>query len=369
MLNSQSFSIAPLIKIDDILNTLTSSEASGLVVDGYVRAQAFNFLELDRHPAFAIALVTHSYQLWVNILETSDKQYWLQEQGTGLAVFEPTFACGATTIYQWTPGPNLRRQFPSPTPSGHAWQRFQNESQLLDFLVASERPKTYLDWVARQKKVYAEPTVLAEGRLANTTVEKAMIFSRGDGCAFCGSPAPAYAGTTICNGKLFLQLPVCTTHLEYAKDAPTILSVLAELLYAEIDLPLLQKYDYIPDEYVSPIINFIAGKLTAVASKPEKRKNGWYAVLSRPSGWSWAIRLRALSDYAYMLLDPKKNERHRVDSATHHPEVPYGPSHQHSRPNSKKDHVSPSFAYGLPLFDVTLLNQIVSRYEQGVGLS
>jgi len=369
MPNFQNPSIAPLIRIDGMLNTLTPSEATGPVVDGYVRTQAFNFVDLERHPDFVIALVTHNHQLWANILAASDKQFWLQEEGTGLALFEANSACGATTIYQWTPGPNMRRQFPCPTPPNYAWQYFESESHLLDFLVTSERPKKYLNWVAHQNKVYAEPTVLAEGRLANTAVEKAMIFSRGDGCVFCGLPAPAYAGTTICDGKLFLQLPVCKTHLEYAQGAPTILSVLAELLYAEIDLPLLQKYDHIPDEFISPIINFLAGKMAATASQPEKRKNGWYSVLTRPSGWSWSVRLRALNDYAYMLLDSQKKERHRIDSAPDHPDVPYGPSHQHSRPNSKKDQVSPSFTYGVPLFDVKLLNEIVSRYEQGVGLS
>ena len=230
----------------------------------------------------------------------------------------------------------------------------------------SDRPERYSEWVARQQKVLAVPTELAEGRLANTTVEKAMIYSRGDGCVFCGSPAPGFAGTTICEGKLFLQLPVCPTHLEAAKAAPTVLSVLAELLHAQIDLPLLQKYDHIPDEYVVPIINFIAEKLATTASRPEKRKNGWHTTLARPSGWQWVLRLRALHDYAYMLLDPNKKEQHRIDSAPDHPDVPFGPSHQHDRPNSKKERVSPSFTYGIPLFDVVLLNEIVTRFEQKV---
>ncbi|MGX0137979.1 hypothetical protein [Cupriavidus metallidurans] len=312
--------IAPLMNIDGMLKTLTPSEATGLVVDAYVRAHAFNFVDIDRHPEFIVALVTHNEQLWGNILKASDRQCWLHEEGTGFAIFEPNAACGATTIYQWTPGPNRRRRFSRPQPDGYAWQCFDSEPQFLSFLRDSDRPEIYSEWVMHQNKIHAVPTELAEGRLANTTVEKAMIYSRGDGCAFCGSAAPAYAATTICDGKLFLQLPVCQTHLEYAKAAPTVLSVLAELLYSQIDLPLLQRHDHIPDEYVVLIVNFLAGKLAATASQPEKRHNGWHTVLTRPSGWRWVLRLRALHDYAYMLLDPNKKERHRIDSAPDHPD-------------------------------------------------
>jgi len=357
--------IAPLINVDRALNGLTLSEATGEVVDAYVRSYAYNFVEIDRHPTFVIALVTHNEQLWENILKASDQQCWLREEGAGLAIFEPNTACGATTIYQWTPGQSLRRRFSTPYPSGYAWRHFNSESDLLHSLRSSDRPDAYTTWVSHQQKVQALPTELAEGRLANTTVEKAMIYSRGDGCVFCGKDAPSYAGTTICDGKLFLQLPVCKTHLEHTKTAPTILSLLAELLHAAIDLPLLQKFDHIPDEYIAPVIEFLAQKLMAEASPSEKRRNGWHSVLTRQSGWSWVVRLKALDDYAYMLLDPNNKERHRIDSAPDHPDVPFGPSHQHSRPNSKKDNVSPSFTYGVPLFDVVLLNNIASKYEQG----
>jgi hypothetical protein len=321
-------------------------------------------VDLDRHPAFIIGLVTRTEQLWRNILNSSDQNFWINDEGIGIALFEPNADCGATTIYKWDPIQSQLHQSGGPQPSNFRWQNYESGIQLMRMLLNSDRPNKYISWLSKTQKILSLPMQLAEGRLTNTTVEKAVIYSRGDGCVFCGMTASAYAATTICGGKLFLQLQVCEDHLKQANAAPTVLSVLAEVLHAQIDLPHLQKFDHIPDEYVGSIIKYLADGLMSSASVPEKRKNGWHSTLTRPSGWSWVVRLHALNDYAYMLFDKNEKQRHRIDSAPHHPEIPFGPSHQHFYPGTKREISSPSFTYGVPLFDVISLNDIVTQYER-----
>ncbi len=356
-------SLSPLIGIDSSLKTLPRHEVTALIADAYVVEHSFNFIKMDRSVPFVISLVTHDEHLWLQLLAACQWPCWMRREGCGVAVFEPDSTCGATRVYQWTPQEGQRRCYPTPQPADVAWKSVDSEAQLIALLDLQDRPKKYEEWVMHQTKTLAMPTQLADGRMANTTVERSIIMSRGDGCAFCGQPAPGYVGTTICDGKLFIQLPACSQHVAESKAAPTVLSLIADLLHAQIDLPALWKFDHIPDGHIAPIVSYLAPRLGEKASEPERRKNGWHTTIARPSGWSWILRLRALHDYAYMLLDTKWEERYRIDSAPDHPEVPFGPSHQHSKPNSNKDQVTPSFTYGVPLFDIVSLNRIAEQHE------
>lgn len=355
--------LSPLINIDTRMNTLQQHEVTASVVDAYVVAYAFNLVEMERSVPFVLSLVTHNEDLWLKLLEACGWACWMRREGCGVAVFEPDSTCGATRVYQWTPQRDQRKYYPGPHPVSIAWKVVDSETRLIALLDSQDRPKKYEEWVAHQTQALALPTQLAEGRIANTTVERSIVISRGEGCAFCGQSAQGYVGTTICDGRLFIQLPACPQHVVESKEAPTVLSLIAELLYAQIDLPVLWKLDHIPNEYIPSIVSFLATRLGERATEPEERKNGWHATIIRASGWSWILRLRALNDYAYMLMDPKGNQRHRIDSADDHPEVPFGPSHQHLAPGSKKDQVAPSFTYGIPIFDVVSMNRIAEQYE------
>lgn len=356
-------SLIPLINIDHILNTLPRDETMGHVADAYVAMYSFNLVDMERSPPFVISLVTHDEGLWLQLLRASRWSCWLRREGWGVAVFEPDSASGATRVYQWTPQRGQRCCFQAPRPADIAWKIVDSEAQLVALLNSQDRSQKYQEWVTQQTKVLAMPTQLAEGRMANTTVERTIIMSRGDGCAFCGQDAPGYVGTTICDGRLFIQLPACSQHVAESKAAPTVFSLIGELLHAQIDIPFLWKLDRIPDQYIAPIVSYLATRMGEKASEPEERKNGWHTTITRPSGWSWTLRLKALHDYAYMLFDPTGKQRHRIDSAPDHPEVPFGPSHQHLKPNSKQDRVTPSFTYGIPLFDIVALNRIAEDLE------
>jgi len=356
-------SLSPLISIDTSLKALPRHEVTAAVADAYVAAYAFNLVEMERSVPFIISLVTHDEDLWLQLLVACQWTCWLRSEGCGVAVFEPDSACGATRVYQWTPHPGQRRLYPAPHPANLDWKAVDSETQLIALLDLQDRPKKYEEWAAHQAQTLALPTQFAEGRMENTTVERSIVMSRGDGCAFCGQPAPGYVGTTICNGKLFVQLPACPQHVAESKAAPTVLSLIAELLHAQIDLPVLWKLDHIPDECIAPIVSFLASRLGEQATEPEERKNGWHATIKRVSGWSWILRLKALHDYAYMLMDPQGNERYRIDSAPDHPEIPFGPSHRHSAPRSKKDQITPSFTYGIPLFDIASLKRLAEQHE------
>jgi hypothetical protein len=64
-----------------------------------------------------------------------------------------------------------------------------------------------------------------------------------------------------------------------------------------------------------------------------------------------------------MLFEPGvKDERYRSDSAPDHPELNFFPVHEHSKPNKKKDTVTPSYLYGHPLFDLKRFKAIGEKF-------
>ncbi|MBU6955450.1 hypothetical protein [Hahella sp. HN01] len=190
-----------------------------------------------------------------------------------------------------------------------------------------------------------------------------MLVTKGNGCAVCGASAGHHATTTLSQFRtVMLSISLCGPHKLEATEYPCILKFFGTLFLLNIDIPDLIKLDHIPDEFISPISDIIASKLNANFNKPVKRNRGWEIRFTMQDGWSWLLRLNTLTDYAYMLFTPSTKQVHRIDSANDHPEVPFGPDHQHFYPKSKRESIEPSFSYGIPLLDFPLLEKSKAYY-------
>ncbi len=228
-----------------------------------------------------------------------------------------------------------------------------------------ENTLIFKNWLEHQERINNKPTEFAEGRLSNTSVDQVRIFTRGNGCVICGGYSNHHATTTLSSERTTqITLSLCDEHILEVKEYETILSFLGSLFYLNIDLPGLKKFDRLPNELIPSISEVISEQINAKLIEKVEEKNGWKLKFQMEDGWYWILRLRSLYDYAYMLFDQDKKQRHRIDSADHHPEVPYGPAHQHYNSTNKKKHrIEPSFTYGIPFFDFPLLIQTREKYE------
>lgn len=350
--------LTPLFNVDSALHPLTEAEISAEVIDARICMLSFkNFDFIERMLPHVLEVCTHSEESWRKLVALADKRYWLRSQEEGVLVFEPNRDCGCLRTYRFR---GNHRQTLANHPDA-SWTFIKNEQTLYEVIDSPAFRVVYSAWVDHQNRVMKMPTVLVTGRLENTSVEKAVIFSKGNGCVVCGATATAYAATTMGtpSSALMIQLPVCTIHLESAKSHPTIFSFLVQLFQMSLDVPDVMRRDSISDELVPVVHNLASEGLSATPGGAELRERGWHLWMNLPSGWCWLLRLNTFADYSYMLFEPgMKVQRYRADSAPHHPEQPFFPNHEHSRPDHKRDEVAPSFLYGHPLFDLKRLKAV-----------
>ena len=288
----------------------------------------------------------------------------MKSEGRGWAVFYPNQDCGYTRIYRFKPSKNLDIRRDYPWEEG-IWKHIQSEVSLMNILSTTEYCTIFERWKEHQLKVNSSPTQFAEGRLENTIVDKAILVSKGNGCAVCGGLSNSHATTTLSEERtVMLSISLCENHRLEADEYPCILNFFGTLFSLHIDIPDLIKLDHIPDTLITPLADIIAAHLNAQFDKPEKRENGWNIKFKMQDGWVWRLRLKTLANYGYMLFSPNDIQIHRIDSANHHPDVPFGPSHQHSNIKTERESIEPSFSYGIPLLDFPLLEKIKNYYSQ-----
>ena len=353
----------PLINIDTALSTLSEREITAEVIDAYVCAHAYkNFDGVEKRLPFVMELCTHSHATWQKLIAAAPHRYWDHQRRHGVLVFDASVECGFTRTYRYRPTSGGRHELGDES----RWTSLRDEDALYDVLNTVGAKAIFDAWIKHKDSVTELPTEFVTGRLNNTSVEKAVIFSKGDGCVVCGMKATCYAATTTGTSAaaLLVQLPVCQEHLATARAYPTIFQFLVSLFQLQVDWTEVQKWDAIPDNLVPIVHQLVASELGAqVSSRPEKRDRGWHLVMTLPSGWYWLLRLNSFTDYAYMLFEPnRKPERYRADSAKDHPELKFFPDHEHSRPEHKKDKASPSFLYGHPLFDLKRLKAVGVKF-------
>jgi hypothetical protein len=240
---------------------------------------------------------------------------------------------------------------------------FYDEQALSRAIQTDATIQKFRNWRDEQSRLYAAPTQMAEGRISNTAVERAVILGRGKGCIVCGAPATRYAHSTVGSDvAVMFMLQLCVPHLEEVQSHPSVLAFMNALFSMGMDLSSLIKTNSIPTELIDPLAEYMRTNLGATSVGRDDRGNGIRLSFAYPSAWRWTLRLKSLTDYAYVLMDPSGNHRTKIDSAPHHPDVPFGPDHWHVNATKKveRDTILPSFTYGLPLFDFALLNRIAS---------
>ncbi|MFZ6750082.1 hypothetical protein [Undibacterium sp. Ren11W] len=342
----------PLFNIDSALTPLAEPDVTASIIEARVSSLAFrNFDFMERQLPFIIECCTYNAKYWFRLAEACDQIYFIRHQASIVLVFPQTSDCGCIRTYRFRPNGTVQL----PPTSIERTLNLSNEETLYEILDTPSNRYIFNVWHNYMIKATELPTELVTGRMANTSVDRAMIFSKGAGCVVCGDAAKCYAATTIGNidNAFMVQLPVCSTHLDDAKRHPSIFMFFASLFGIELEWDELEKLPLIPDNVIPLVSTTVAAELGGVIGKVEKRERGWHIWIELESGWKWLLRLSSFSDFAYMLYEPGvKDERYRSDCAPDHAELKFFPVHEHSAPNKKKDAVSPSYLYGHPFFDL-----------------
>lgn len=353
----------PLLSIDNNYTAIKDSEVTGKVIDSYICVMSLNMLDIPKRKEHILELVTNKMSYWERLIIEANELFWLKNEGRGWAVFFPNQDCGYTRIYRFKPSKvhDIRREAPWELGS---WKEISSETSFLNILDSIEYSAIFNHWKDHKVKINSIPTEFAEGRLSNTTVDKAIIVTKGNGCAVCGKHSNHRATTTLSKySTVMLNISLCEEHREEASEHPCILTFFGSLFFLNLEIPDLIKLDHIPDELINPISDIIASNLNAQFEAPEKRNRGWHVRFKMQDDWVWLLRLNTLTDYAYMLFNPSNKQVHRIDSADDHPDVPFGPDHQHFNPKTKRESIQPSFSYGIPIFDFPLLQKSKRHYE------
>ncbi|MFD3306601.1 hypothetical protein [Alteromonas macleodii] len=353
----------PLINIDSSMYALEESVVSSEVIDTYVSMYSLNMLDVEKRFEHLLELVTSNPRFWQRLVVGADRHFWVKSSNYGIVVYNPNVDCGFTRTYRYkgfTEEGNL-----SSLSSNIDWTIIDSERTLISMLNTVDASSIFKAWRDHRLAANALPTEFAEGRLDNTDVDRAWIVTKGDGCVICGKHASHQARTTLSeHSTLMLALNLCEEHQLEAQKHPCVLVFFGTLFALQIDLGDLIKLDHIPDFLIDPLCEMIASHLQAKCQMAEKRKRGWHIEFLMSDGWYWILRLNNFSDYAYLLFNPKEKLMHKIDSAAHHSEVPFGPDHQHFKASGKQKIITPSFSYGIPMLDFPLLLKSREHYSE-----
>ncbi|MFJ2994940.1 hypothetical protein [Pandoraea sp. NPDC087047] len=352
---------SPLFNIDKQLQEVGLADSAGVSIDNFLATLSYNFVEYIKQPEWLWQQVTYSSRIWDAVRHDADRRIWLAYESVELAVYGARENCGFIRTYRYRGSPKA-----AGVPSEQAFMRgaveiFNDEYSLINSLQTESTIQFFRQWRDEQTRRYAAHTKMAEGRISNTSVEKTYIIGSGEGCLVCGKPATRYAHSTVgSNAAVMFMLQLCAQHQEEVQAHPSVLAFMNIVFSMGLDLSNLVKATSIPKELIDPLAEYLRASLGATTVARDDRENGVHLTFAYPSGWQWKLRLQSFTDYAYVLMDPSGEHRAKVDSAAHHPDVPFGPDHWHVNATKKvkRDTILPSFTYGLPLFDFTLLNRI-----------
>lgn len=351
----------PLINIDSSLNALADHKVTGRIIDARVSMHSFRtFDEVPKRLPHVLELCTGKEHFWRELILVAAKRYRVKSTGQDVLLFEQSLDCGFIRTFRFRP------ELPWASGAadlgvGHEWITLANEDVLYNMLDGGAAKAVHKAWNDQKTRATDLPTEFVNGRLVNTTVDRAVILSRGDGCVVCGSKASCYAATTVgeIQTPVLIHLPMCPEHLADAKAHPTIFHFLVELLQQSIKLPDVTMLPNIPDDLVGVVHRLAALELGAAEGDAKKESRGWELWMSLPSGWRWLLRINSFADYCYLLFEPNQQKPvYKADSAPHHQELKFFPNHEHSRPDRGSDRVAPSFLYGHPLLDIKRLRAV-----------
>jgi hypothetical protein len=356
----------PYIAIDSNYKVLENESVTAEVIDSYIQMMSMNMLDVEKRIEHVLELITYRMDFWERLIDGADSLLWIKSKGYGWAMYKQNYGCGYIRLYRLKPSPKTDHRRDSPWELGD-WTVLSSELELFSLIDSQETSFVFNAWKSHQLKVLDIPTQLAEGRLANTSVEKVIVASKGNGCAICGEKATHRAATTMGDESVvMIEISLCEAHGYDANEHPCVLAFFGTLFFLNLEIPDLLMLDHIPDDLIEPIFSIISSNLDATFTPPKKGNNGWETRFVMKDGWCWLFRLKNLKSYAYMLFNDANKQVHRIDSAPDHPDVPFGPDHQHINPIKKNHQIEPSFTYGIPLFDFPLLRKSKNMHQNSL---
>lgn len=182
------------------------------------------------------------------------------------------------------------------------------------------------------------------------------IFLNSPGCLICGGANYAMMTSTMNSGVgLMIGFNLCPKHIAEAGGSGSLIEYLARRF--DVESPVhVQPLD--PKSHFAMILAWLPGAISATVEKIGDRT----LTLLRRSKFKLIVRLDSLSNYAYVIKNPKDEEVARFDSADHH-QVSYGPDHLHANLPENKS-VRPSFTTGTPMIDVNAILAVLEIKER-----
>jgi hypothetical protein len=249
-----------LFNVDSSLAPLTEAEVNAAIIDARVSMLSFkNFDFMEKRLHFVLECVTYTHSYWLSLAKACDQSFTIRRDGSTILVFPQTVDCGCIRTYRFRPS-SAGRLPHNLTVEARA---LPNEEALYELLDTLSARQVFDAWHQAKTKATDLPTEFVEGRMTNTSVDRAMIITRGDGCVVCGTEALSYAATTIGDAEhaVMVQLPVCSAHLAEAKSHPSTFAFLASLFHLSYDWGELEKLPHIPDALVPSLHTAVAEEL------------------------------------------------------------------------------------------------------------
>lgn len=355
-----------LFSIDSTIEEHGLEFTRGSQVDSFFVCTLVNALDHPRRFIGAFELITENPLLWLMIAKDAAYLHDLPPEDILIAEFPPDTDLPLHRLYCYRYGrqPRVSREaLTTMMTSAAATTSVLGLTVRYNSRADVERARA---WEEALRKDLAPATLLAEGRIQNTTVDQVrVLYRRGAGCVLCGATAKGYVGSTVgWPSSILFVANTCEAHQAVAKSHPSILHFIFQLFELKLDLRTILKSPSIPDNVTPFLRDVISHKLNAAFIDQTIKKGQTTLTFRRKSGFRVILRLRTLMNYAYMLDTPDGGPYRRIDAAPDHPDIPFFPDHLHLTPEVDNSNVESSFTYGFPLLDLPLIERLLQEGEQ-----
>ncbi|WP_438332247.1 hypothetical protein [Burkholderia pseudomallei] len=355
-----------LLNIDSTIEAYGLEFTQGRHVDSFFICLLFNALDVPRRFTNAFEMITHNPSLWLTLAKDAARLHDVSSEKTLVAEFSPDAEFPFYRLYGYRYG------HPHAVPSEALRSVLARAMVIATARQLAIRYNDRIDmqrseaWVNELKKALAPSTLIAEGRVQNTTVAKVyVLYRKAAGCVLCGAEATGYVGSTVAGPSSILYIAnTCQAHQEVAKKFPSVLHFIFELFELGLDLGSILKTDTIPTQVMSLIQATLSHELDASPIGSITKGDQTTLTFQRRSGFRIILRLKTLMNYAYMIDAPDGTPYRRIDAAPDHPDIPFFPDHIHLAPRRDNSDVVSSFTYGFPLLDLPLIKRLLHEGEQ-----
>ncbi|MBN6742906.1 hypothetical protein JKG47_20915 [Acidithiobacillus sp. MC6.1] len=354
-----------MIGIDTTIDAYGLEFTEGEQVDSFFVCFLFNALEISRRFASAFEMVTQNPSLWMMAANSADAVYDLANEKTLISEFSPNedFPFHRLYCYRYGQSGAVAKEALASMVSKRV--KAASTSELLKRYNDASDAQRSTAWVSELKKALSPSTLVAEGRIQNTTVEKVIVlYRKAAGCVLCGGKAKGFVGSTVGWPTSILYIAnTCETHQTVAKQFPTILHFVFDLFQLGLDIGAVNKCEAIPANVLGILGQVIERELCARLTNTAIKGSQTTLTFERDSGFHVILRLKTLMNYGYMLDYPDGTPYRRIDSAPDHPDIPFFPDHLHLAPGQDNSNVVSSYTYGYPLLDLPSIKNLLLAGE------